>query len=109
MKIVKCDICNNFIEESSVCPYCDTELSVNIDDNTKWVTIKILNDEIYAQMLVANLNRAGIPAFKLVQSDSMRPLTLGLLSQICIKVPEPFRTEAENQLKNIENGALNNE
>jgi hypothetical protein len=107
--MIQCEICNNYIPESSVCPVCNAGLSVNINEDTNWVTVKIVNDEIFACMISTNLNRSEIPSEVLVQSDSTRVFTLGHLSQICIMVPEPYLNEALKVIQQIEDGAFTDE
>lgn len=108
-KLVKCEICNSIVEESSVCPICLSKIEVITNEGTSWEQVFITSDQFQAELLTANLNRADIPANILSQYDTTRPLTFGDLAIIKIMVPAPYYAEAMDIIKLIDSGLLDND
>ena len=99
-----CKICNNELDENSECAVCNSGFSDDSavsGENEDWVVVHLTSDEFNASFITANLNRAEIPAQILSQT---RPFIFSELAIIKVMVPPEFKEEAENIIKEIENG-----
>jgi hypothetical protein len=107
-KIIKCEICLNEIEESSVCPVCGAGLFVNLGDHPDWQVAYTTNNIMDATMYKSMLEGAEIPVSILSQIDSTRMFTVGDLAIVKIMVPRQFLKEAKQVIDDINNSEENN-
>ena len=100
-KTIKCDICLNEIEVSSVCPVCGAGLSVDVDEYMDWLVAYTTNNIIDATMYKSLLEGAEIPVSILSQIDSTRMFTIGDLAVVKIMVPRQYLKEAQQVIEDI--------
>jgi hypothetical protein len=100
-KTIKCEICLNEIEESSVCPICGAGLSVELGEDSDWQVAYTTNNIIDATMYKSMLEGAEIPVSILSQIDSTRMFTIGDLAIVKIMVPRQYLKEAKQVIEDI--------
>ncbi len=101
MNIVTCEICKNKFIENSICPYCGSEVEINLNESTKWDILYSTTDMIDAINIKGLLEGSSIPVAILSQQDTTRMFTLGNLAVIKIMVPIPYYNEAKELIKLI--------
>jgi len=106
MKQLVCEICKNFIDEVSICPFCGADIEIEIDENTNWEILITTNDLIEATNIKGLLEGSNIPVTILSQQDTTRMFTVGNLAIIKVMVPLPYYSEAK-ELLNIINSTNN--
>ena len=97
----RCVICKKVVcEECAVQKrgkyFCSNDKHVEMAFD--WVTVYTTGTEYEADMIVANLESAGIPARVHVQNDQMFVATIGDLAMTRVMVPSEDADEAKNYL-----------
>lgn len=98
---MKCNVCLNEIEESSICPVCGAELEVVLGDEIDWELVYTTNNMIDAEMVKANIESAEIPVHLFSKQDSTYSFTFSEFSKVELYVPKQFLLESGKILNEI--------